>query len=355
MLNNICGKCPKTGGPIFIYAGSEEENIITGAIEYFAGDSNFFVYNISGMSVEELDTIIEKLTKANQDKRCIFLSTYNHDTLAYVKKYDEVYSWCEKEYSWLDSVVKKDHAQCAVNGLAENILTSFGYTSTPKFSEEKAAAINEMVRLNYTGMLNRDIGFNSYDIGIDEDGHIIARTHSAIDVSTKEKRIEAANILGISLHDLEHAAYAGLDFITLSKEDAALADSCIGEAVHAHGLYFDWFENFNHPIRKCGRHISDRLDGSFYGVYVKNRKPETDEQPVVTATPEAIKDDNWRTPGYHKSNEEKLILEPTREDGEWSDEEWAVLCKLCNLPANTTKRIVINANNIECFVGDGEE
>lgn len=46
------------------------------------------------------------------------------------------------------------------------------------------------------------------------------------------------------------------------------------------------------------------------------------------------------------NNNEPLILE--QED--WSFTEWATLCKLCGLPLGQTERIVLHANQVECFV-----
>lgn len=52
--------------------------------------------------------------------------------------------------------------------------------------------------------------------------------------------------------------------------------------------------------------------------------------------------------GYHKFPEkEMLVLEPE----DWTPQEWATLCKLSgDLPPDTTDRIVIHVDEIECYI-----
>lgn len=51
--------------------------------------------------------------------------------------------------------------------------------------------------------------------------------------------------------------------------------------------------------------------------------------------------------GYQKiQDKEPLILEPE----DWSSNEWATICKLCGLPLGQTERIVLHADEMECFI-----
>ena len=54
--------------------------------------------------------------------------------------------------------------------------------------------------------------------------------------------------------------------------------------------------------------------------------------------------------GYHRmACPEPLILEPE----DWSDAEWATLCKLCGLKPAQTDRIKINVDSIETYLSGG--
>lgn len=55
-------------------------------------------------------------------------------------------------------------------------------------------------------------------------------------------------------------------------------------------------------------------------------------------------------PKIKNSYQKISLMEPfVLESGDWSRSDWAALCKLCNLPAEITERIVLHANVLECF------
>lgn len=56
--------------------------------------------------------------------------------------------------------------------------------------------------------------------------------------------------------------------------------------------------------------------------------------------------------GYHKFPEkEMLVVKPE----DWTRAEWRTLCKFCGLDPETTERIVMNVESIECYVGPNKD
>lgn len=174
---------------------------------------------------------------------------------------------------------------------------------------------------------------------LDNMGRVIMRSTKPL-IKDWDTLRHISETIGCSMREGAHLACCNTNFVLLSKTDAGAISDLLDE-------YADQYDGS--PARAFGDSVGsyDRLQEQLHGLVhpavVYEEPPK--QEPIIDEDPEAD--------GYHLSGfEEPLVLESPEldEDEEYTPEEWATICKIFGLPADTATRIVLHASLMEYFI-----
>lgn len=332
---------PAAGEPI-VLAIAPCENV-RDVQDYFACDGSILV-NLSGLlhdvNVYDFDRIA-KLKRLNPDK--IIIDLVCTGSTAFVrelmKKSEAPVYMLAPGSANVDDLVDSpefDGISVIADGrdLRTSILAIFGWAKFPVFTPAREMEVREAL-VNYINKHTPWVG-PAMTTTIDDRGHAISRSDDPIvDLKNWDDVKDFAKAIGVSMREAEYVAFAGVNYVTFGKDDARAVATLLDQVVEERG---------GDDVKALGddgisyERLHDRLTGLLYDTGIAINSPEINDP---------------KAEGYHKSLiDEPLILEhPALDcDHQWTKEEWAVICKMCGLPADTTSRIVLNITTMEHFI-----
>ena len=179
----------------------------------------------------------------------------------------------------ISSVRIPEHAtglEADSDDMRDIIQSMWGYVRFPVFKDKaKAEKVAQYIDAATNDIIRGDC-LKQYDMCLDHHGRAIIRTvNPVIDTTTTSGKEHFAKVAGISMHEIEYAAYVGVDFVILSKEDARAIADLLDQVVEERGG--DDVKAFGDKGISYER-LHDRLTGLLYdsSINTNSKKEEHD-------------------------------------------------------------------------------